>query len=127
LTWLQKKAAAVQFFESDLALHFKAEEESLFPAMRDWPDASRLISELLNEHRELERSIEQLRGSRDASLAERLNEFADLLEAHIRKEERILFPLYEQQVPSEIASQVRQGIIDTIGHALQPRHPELLR
>ena len=54
-TWIREKAAqAAQFFATDLAAHFKAEEEALFPAMRDIADASELLNELLSEHRKLE-------------------------------------------------------------------------
>ena len=60
-------------------------------------------------------------------LAAQLNAFADLLEAHIRREERELFPLFEQQVTPEMAQQIGQGIIRLIGQAEQPRVPELLR
>jgi iron-sulfur cluster repair protein YtfE (RIC family) len=38
-----------------------------------------------------------------------LREFADLLEAHIRKEERVLFPCYEQNVLPEKSDQVKIG------------------
>jgi hemerythrin-like domain-containing protein len=127
-SWLQKKAAdAIRFFEGDLIDHFGAEEEALFPAMRDLADATALIQELLSEHREMERLIECLRRARDESLATLLNQFADLLEAHIRKEERQLFPVYERQVSSTLARQVGQRVSERIGPAAQPKHPELLR
>ena len=61
LGWLRAKTEhAIRFFETDLALHFKAEEEVLFPAMCNFPGARELISLLLREHRELESLIEEL-------------------------------------------------------------------
>ena len=123
----QRAAAAVQFFDEELTLHFKVEEETLFPAMSGWPEASALISELQQEHRELEGLIESLRRASDVSLTDRLAQFAKRLEAHIRKEERALFPIFERQVTPELARLLGQEIIETIGLALQPRHPELLR
>src|ERR1051325_6583205 len=95
LNWLRIKAGnAVRFFASDLRLHFKAEEEVLFPAMRDLPAPRELINDLLAEHRELERLIERLRRAEDGLLPDLLCQFADLLESHIRREEQSLFPIY---------------------------------
>jgi hemerythrin-like domain-containing protein len=54
-------------------------------------------------------------------------EFADTLEAHIRKEERELFPIYEQQASPETIVRVERAIFSLIGSATQPRNPELLR
>lgn len=127
-TWARAKAAqAAQFFASDLAPHFKAEEEVLFPAMRDFAGAPELLGELISQHRRLETLAEQLQGAEGARRAETLAEFADMLEAHIRKEERELFPLYEEQAGAELASEVGRAIRDIIGDASQPKNPELLR
>ena len=126
-TWGREKAVQVaEFFASDLTAHFKAEEEALFPAMRDFAGASELLNELLSQHRELERLGEQLRGAEGAQLAEALVRFADLLEAHIRKEERELFPLYERQTSAEVAAEVGRAVKEIIGDGLQPSNPELL-
>jgi len=127
-TWVREKAfQAAQFFATDLVAHFKAEEESLFPVVRGFAGASELLNELLSEHRELERIAERLGGSEAADLMCALGEFADLLEAHIRKEERDLFPLYEKQVGAELAAKVGRAVKSVIGDAMQPRNPELLK
>lgn len=127
-TWVRAKAAkAAEFFASDLTPHFEAEEEALFPAMRDFAGASDLLDELLSQHRELERLGNQLRGAASARLAELLVEFADLLEAHIRKEERELFPLYERDAGAELAGRVGSAVKNIIGDAAQPKNPELLK
>lgn len=127
-TWVCAKAAQVaQFFASDLTGHFKAEEEVLFPAMRDFAGASELLSELLSQHKEIERLAGRLVGTNVAGFAETLVEFADLLELHIRKEEQELFPLYEEQAGARIEEEVGQALKAVIGHAMQPRNPELLK
>jgi iron-sulfur cluster repair protein YtfE (RIC family) len=126
--WLQTKAdQAVRFFESELVTHFQAEEELLFPAMGELADARPIMDELLEEHREMARVIDRLRTPELSSLASTLKEFADTLEAHIRKEERELFPIYEQQASEEITARVERAILNLIGPASQPKHPELLR
>jgi iron-sulfur cluster repair protein YtfE (RIC family) len=126
--WLQAKAAqAIRFFESDLTLHFRAEEEVLFPAMRDFTGARELVNLLQCEHRELESLIKRLRQTEGRLLLDPLKQFADLLETHIRQEERALFPIYEEQTSSELARQLGEEIKAIIGSALQPRNPELLK
>src|ERR1700675_4564239 len=76
--WLQMKAGnAVSFFEGELAAHFQAEEEVLFPAMRELSGASRIIDELLAEHQKMRRFIDQLREIELNSLASTLKQFAD--------------------------------------------------
>lgn len=124
--WLQTKARQASLFvESDLETHFKAEEEILFPAMRGIAPAVDLIEELRDEHRKLERLARQLRTGELNSTKVTLREFATLLESHIRKEERRLFPIYEESIPQPAAEQLGRDIRALIGTALQPLHPEL--
>ena len=124
--WLRLKAGhAVLFFEDSLVTHFQAEEEFLFPAMLELAGAPDLVDELLAEHRTIRDLVDRLRQNEAVSLASMLRELADTLEAHIRKEERRLFPIYEQQASPETISRVEGGIFNLIG-AAQPRHPELL-
>lgn len=75
----------------------------------------------------MRRLIDHLRQIEVSSLATTLKEFADTLEADIRKEERELFPIYEQQAPPETMFRVEQAILTVIGSAAQPRNPELLK
>lgn len=126
--WLLMKAGhAVRFFEGDLVTHFQAEEEFLFPAMLKFPAAPELIDQLLAQHETIKSLIDQLRQAEAGSLEETLKEFADTLEAHIRKEERELFPIYEQHASPETISWVQRALFSVIGSASQPRHPELLK
>lgn len=130
--WLQAKALqATLFFESNLVAHFKAEEEVLFPAMRSVTSATALIADLLGEHRRIEGLVEELRLNGSLTISANLTEFAKLLEAHIRKEERQLFPIWEEEVEASSAGQLSErvgnDIRELVGTALQPKHPELLR
>jgi iron-sulfur cluster repair protein YtfE (RIC family) len=100
----------IRFYESDLTPHFKVEEEVLFPAMQNFAEASDLIEELLSEHRALENFIERLRQMSDGGLEETLTRFADLLKAHIRKEENSLFPIYEKLIAKELADKIGEKI-----------------
>ncbi|HYG99871.1 MAG TPA: hemerythrin domain-containing protein [Terriglobales bacterium] len=76
-------------FESEIELHFQAEERVLFPAAHKHDQLRLLISELIAEHT-------MLRSYRYAAMAFSMTsrdilEFAAALSLHIRKEEQQLF------------------------------------
>lgn len=103
-TLRQLARAVVFFFESDLRPHFAAEEEGLFPLMEANLGHLDLLAELQQEHERFREWIEELRHSMDAfPSAETLRAFGTLLHDHIRKEERILFPIFEERMPPEEA------------------------
>jgi iron-sulfur cluster repair protein YtfE (RIC family) len=127
IDWVRARSVtALRFFDQELILHFKAEEQILFPAMSEMAGAPEIIEELLQEHRRLHQLADRLRGDH-ALQGGTLQEFADTLEAHIRKEERSLFPIYEQQASPGVTSTVEKGIQSLIGSAIRPKHPELLK
>ncbi len=76
------------FFQHHLEPHFQEEEETIFKILGE---AHPLISEALDEHETL-RSM-AANGFKDA---EEIQTFRDLLEKHIRTEEREIFPAIEQ-------------------------------
>jgi len=125
--WIRAQAGkTVKFFETDLLPHFQAEESVLFPAMDAMPRALSLVSSLLKDHAEMRSRIESLRKWNDATMMDELLQFAFLLEQHIRKEERELFPIYEEHVNTEIDTNVQHRILELIGDGLQPKYPELI-
>jgi iron-sulfur cluster repair protein YtfE (RIC family) len=127
LGWLDQRAKkTLLFFDGDLKPHFNTEEEILFPAMRHFPGATDLVRGLMSDHRKLEGLVQRLREAEGLELASILEEFADTLRNHIRREERELFPLYEQQVTADLAGQIGEKITRAIGTASHPKHPELL-
>jgi len=92
---LSEEAAATRdFCERSLVAHFAAEEEALFPLMRAASCAVGLLDVRVAEHDKLREMARAL----DAS-AEQLAAFADLLERHIRREERELFMEYQAHIP----------------------------
>jgi iron-sulfur cluster repair protein YtfE (RIC family) len=98
----------VEFFERDLLAHFAAEEEVLFPAMEQQLGKLTIIDELLGEHRQMRVLVQEL--SRKGSGAKTVEAFAELLRDHIRKEERDLFPIYDQRMSESAQSAVGDGI-----------------
>ncbi len=94
----QSRAAdTLAFFGDHLAGHFRAEEEVLFPLLRQRlagdPGRLALLDRLVAEHRRLEALRDGVAAAGDdaAALEPALVAFADLLEAHVRAEERELF------------------------------------
>jgi iron-sulfur cluster repair protein YtfE (RIC family) len=127
LDWLRERAdKAIRFFESDLKTHFEAEEAIVFPAMSGIVEARPTVEQLLDEHRSLARLADRMRQAVGVELSPLLREFADLLEAHIRKEERVLFPCYEENISPKKADHVQIRVLEVIGSAMKPKHPILL-
>ncbi|HWH80269.1 MAG TPA: hemerythrin domain-containing protein [Candidatus Binatus sp.] len=95
---LQERAKEiVDFYRADLIAHFRAEEEILFPLMRATAAANgALLDDLIRQHGEIAQAIGPLESG--LGLSKLLFDIGDLLERHIRREERELFPLFETQV-----------------------------
>jgi len=94
-----------EFYRDSLVAHFKAEEAVLFPLMREQVSGcGGTLDQLVREHEQIRRAITELEGG--SGLAKLIFDLGDLLERHIRKEERELFPLYEAHVGPEMANAV---------------------
>lgn len=107
---LQVAREFLTFFRGEIVTHFREEEELLFPllvnATGGVPD---LLMRVLAEHAQihaiaLRLTAETNTGSAQATL---VLEAAEHLEAHIRGEERELFPLIERVVPVSALSEVK--------------------
>lgn len=94
-------AEASRFFGESLTRHFEAEETILFPLMAEYPESRELVAKLRGEHREFHGLV--ARAGDPRGLRKFLFDFGDLLERHIRSEERGLFPAFEKLVPPEAA------------------------
>ena len=95
-----KKEYAISFYKTELVKHFEDEEKILFPSVIKRNDeVDDLVEEAISEHRKIESLIDDLRRKND--VADLLDELGRLLENHIRKEERILFPKVEEILSDE--------------------------
>jgi hemerythrin-like domain-containing protein len=91
----------LDFFDREGAGHFRAEEELLLPAYArhtgcDGPE----IVRVLTEHVDLRRRGQDLQAATDPDPSA-LRELGERLEAHIRFEERELFPMIEAALPDD--------------------------
>lgn len=110
---VRQAAFICSFFAEHLTPHFADEERALFPLVVEHvPSASSQVEDLLRDHRAMEDFARRFKQPDPARVATQISEFGDLLERHIRKEERELFPLFEAKAPAEI--------LERVGHLLHP-------
>ena len=111
----ERTAEVLDFYYRNLVAHFRAEEEVLFPLLRSSaPQSVAIIDELTRQHDEIRRAIPQLEAG--TGLAKLIFDLGDLLDRHIRKEERELFPLFEEHVTENLAEAAAgelKAILDT--------------
>jgi iron-sulfur cluster repair protein YtfE (RIC family) len=105
-------AAFRRFFAAVTVPHFREEEETLFPLLVDAEEARPLLVEALLDHQRLHALTAALDGSADVRRS--MRELGERLEAHVRLEERELFPLIERLAPAEL---------DRLDSADRPRGP----
>jgi quercetin dioxygenase-like cupin family protein len=92
--------AFAAFFAGVTVPHFREEEEQLFPLVAGSEEAAPLVVQALVDHQRLHALAAQL-GSADDHRATMV-ELADLLEEHVRREERELFPLIERLAGAQL-------------------------
>ncbi len=88
-------------FENDLKKHFSLEETYLVPLFPQ----NDLIGRMLDDHKKLEEFYVKIYKKTEKwsfrQFRVKLNSFGDLLEQHIRFEERELFPMIEESLTEE--------------------------
>jgi hemerythrin-like domain-containing protein len=93
------QAEIQQTFEQEIAVHFAAEEQELFPVAEGFTELQTVVKELVAEHAVLRDLFARSSGrSLDSS---GLRTFADTLSGHIRKEERQLFEGLQKRLSPE--------------------------
>ena len=103
------------FWEHNLSIHFMEEETTLFAIHQD-----ELVEKALQEHTQMRAEIKLLETLKDQeTIKAQIMNIADLVTAHVRFEERELFPHLEQVLTPE---QLRK-----VGHDLLEIQPEPLQ
>ena len=92
-------AFILHFWNSDLETHFSSEETVLIPALKETGFDETLTRRLMNEHTALRSYIYSLQ--EDGVSVSIIEDFAYLLEQHIRFEEKIYFPEAEKILNEE--------------------------
>ncbi|HVO73091.1 MAG TPA: hemerythrin domain-containing protein [Ignavibacteriaceae bacterium] len=95
-----KKEFAIKFYRENLIPHFHEEENLLYLFVKGKNSSiDALFAEILNEHKIIEGIINSLKDNSD--IEESLDRLGNLLISHIRKEERELFPMIENEFNEE--------------------------
>lgn len=95
--------AMVEFFDAHGALHFRVEEDVLLPEYvraSGADPADEAIVRVLTDHVWIRARIAALRDA-EAPRLDELHELGERLEAHVRHEERVLFPAIEQALSDQ--------------------------
>jgi hemerythrin-like domain-containing protein len=106
-----------QQFESEIGIHFAAEEKELFPAAARFLELKPLVAELLAEHillrdyfaRAAARSLDR----------QSLGTFGEKLVQHIRKEERRLFEGMQRAMSSRELAAIGSALDEVLKNASQ--------
>src|SRR3972149_8087383 len=95
---LDQQTAFLEAFEHGITLHFRVEEEALFPELKNTgKEAETLVNELLQEHSAIMKEYSQtLTPKSDTEQKESLLKMLTALQAHNRKEERSVPPIITQ-------------------------------
>lgn len=90
-------------WNDELNGHFIAEEEHLKPSLLQLPQLQKLYDQMMQEHQQIRSVIDAL--EKKNIQTELIASFRDLLEMHIRFEERMLFPFIEQHATAEVLNE----------------------
>lgn len=113
-TW---EAEIAQHFQSEIRVHFAAEESVLFPAARKFPALVPLVEELLLDHFLLRESF--AKAEAHAMSTADLLAFAEGMSTHIRKEERQLFERLQELMADEEMGALGKGLEQALKDAAQ--------
>lgn len=107
--------AFLKFWREDTSLHFRKEEEVLLPVVArfggDLEDEP--VVEMLTQHARIRGLAMQLGDEveREEVQSETLQTLGELLEAHIRLEERVLFPALEESLSEEALGEISSRLL----------------
>jgi hemerythrin-like domain-containing protein len=95
------------FWDHHFSFHFKEEEEFLFAPVLD-----EQVQKALDDHQKIKIFIEQINETGAEDKQDLLLELADLVDAHVRYEERTLFPHLEKVLSEEQLKNIGEQISD---------------
>ena len=104
-----KAAYALQFYHNDLLSHFAAEEEVILIKIKNVsPELDLISKEIIAEHNALKVLFTTI--SNNADMATHLNNIGVALDNHIRKEERVFFPLIQVSCSETLLAEIAQSL-----------------
>jgi hemerythrin-like domain-containing protein len=104
-------------FDSEIAIHFAAEEKELFPVVARFSELRTLVNELISEHSLLRDDF--ARAAARKLDRQSLAKFGEKLVGHIRKEERQLFEGMQKVMSSQELAALGGALEQALKEALQ--------
>ncbi|MDQ6845954.1 MAG: hemerythrin domain-containing protein [Bacteroidota bacterium] len=105
---------AQYFYEHFLRLHFREEETFIFRSLDD-----KRIEKAIVQHKEINKRVAKLSKNTDDNANVQLEKLANLVDDHVRYEERILFPYIERALTDEQ--------LEAIGKKLNDKNASVLK
>ena len=96
------------FWVKSLAKHFETEEKLFLPVMKE----NALKTQFINEHLQIKKLISEIK-STDHNVQKMALQLANILNDHIRFEERIMFPEIEKIVDAEKLKKIGSELKET--------------
>jgi len=100
-----KAEYALEVFHGSLHAHFLREEEMLEKIKNCNELIDSMATEIYDEHKQLKKAFLLLADSKD--LETDLDALGENLDKHIRKEERILFPLIQEHCSGKVLDEIK--------------------
>ncbi|PZX65913.1 hemerythrin domain-containing protein [Hydrotalea sandarakina] len=107
------KDFCISFWENDLMHHFQLEEDLLYSLGNTYPVLQSGLLQMKDEHTALQQYMNQIKIHVTYAI---LTEYVNLLEKHVRFEERILFPHIENTINSNILQQIGKALVQEEEH-----------
>ncbi|WP_093042731.1 hemerythrin domain-containing protein [Thalassobacillus cyri] len=99
------RRSVIDFWNQDGRGHFRDEEEVLLPLYAQYGNVDQEpIRKMLIQHAQIRGMVEQIR-EQPRLTAEQFRELGELLDDHVRLEERTIFPMIEEAVPKKLLYQ----------------------
>ncbi len=96
---------AQYFWDHHFSSHFKEEEEFLFEPLKD-----EKVQKAIDDHQKIKTFINEISFPGTENQEDILLELADMVEEHVRYEERILFPHLENELSEEQLKNISKQI-----------------
>lgn len=100
------------FWQHHLRPHIREEEKFFFVPLND-----RQVQKAIREHKRIQQQVEDLKNYSTNNMRKRLAELADMVDEHVRYEERELFPHLEKKLNKEQ--------MEKIGEQIEKHHSSL--
>lgn len=106
----EKAKYGFKFYQEEMIRHFEEEEKILKLIKGTNNDLDELTETIFKEHEELHKLFQSIIESPE--LINHQDTLGKKLEAHVRKEERVLFPLIQETCSEEIMTEINKVLSD---------------